>query len=183
MPRIDLATLEHAAAIAELVDSAYRGASGLRGWTTETHLIGGQRTDVEEVSELLTKPNAHFFLLWEDETLVACCLLERRETSAYFGMFAVSPLRQSKGYGARMLAHAETYAEQEWASEKMVMSVIKQRKELIAWYARKGFRDTGDTLAFPYGDERAGQPKRDDLIFLILEKPLSPTTAPPDSPR
>lgn len=170
--RIEIAEPEHASAIAQLVDSAYRGESGLRGWTTETHLIGGQRTDAGEISALLAQPNARFFILWDGDALAACCLLERRDTSAYFGMFAVSPLLQSQGYGARMLAHAESYAEAEWASERMVMSVIKQREELIAWYERKGYRDTGNTLPFPYGDERAGLPKREDLVFLVFEKPL-----------
>lgn len=179
-PRIEIATLEHTNAIVELVESAYRGASGLRGWTTETHLIDGQRTDEEEISALLRTPGAHFFILLEGEELAACCLVERREDSAYFGMFAVSPSRQSRGYGGQMIAHAERYAAEQWQAEQMVMSVIKQREELLGWYMRKGYRDTGKKLPFPYGNPRAGIPKREDLVFLVLEKPLTPTT-PPDS--
>ena len=30
------------------------------------------------------------------------------------------------------------------------------------WYARRGYRDTGERRPFPYGDKRAGRPKVDD---------------------
>lgn len=177
-PRIEIATLEYTEAIVALIESAYRGDSGLRGWTTETHLIDGQRTDDEEIVALLCAPNSHFFILLEGEELAACCLLERREDSAYFGMFAVSPLRQSRGYGGQMIAHAERYAAEQWQVDKMVMSVIKQREELLEWYIRKGYRNTGKTLPFPYGNPRAGIPKRDDLVFLVLEKAITPQGSP-----
>jgi hypothetical protein len=52
------------------------------------------------------------------------------------------------------------------------MTVIAQRAELIAWYARKGFSPTGEIAPFPYGDPRFGLPRRDDLYFVVLEKPL-----------
>lgn len=172
MPAIEYATPADAHALAHLIDSAYRGESGLRGWTTETHLIGGQRTDAQEIGSLLTQDNIQFFVLRENHALLACCMLELRKNEAYFGMFAVSPTRQSAGFGGRLLAHAEAYAKQQWKAQKMMMSVIKQRLELLAWYHRKGYRDTGNTLPFPYGNPRAGLPKRDDLVFLVLEKHL-----------
>jgi len=50
--------------------------------------------------------------------------------------------------------------------------VIRQRDELIAWYERRGYRRTGRTEPFPYGDERAGIPKQDDLEFVVMEKEL-----------
>jgi hypothetical protein len=53
------------------------------------------------------------------------------------------------------------------------MTVIVQRVELIAWYERHGYRRTGETKPFPYGDERFGLPRRDDLAFEVLSKTLS----------
>jgi hypothetical protein len=50
--------------------------------------------------------------------------------------------------------------------------VIRQRVELIARYERHGYSRTGESKPFPYGDERFGQPKRDDLAFEILSKAL-----------
>ena len=46
------------------------------------------------------------------------------------------------------------------------------RDALIGWYLRRGHRKTGETEPFPYGDDRFGEPLRDDLSFLVLEKKL-----------
>jgi hypothetical protein len=35
-----------------------------------------------------------------------------------------------------------------------------------------GYRRTGATQPFPYGDERFGTPLRDDLHFIVLEREL-----------
>jgi hypothetical protein len=50
--------------------------------------------------------------------------------------------------------------------------VISIRDELIAWYERRGYHRTGQYKPFPYGDERFGIPKRDDLRFELLVKAL-----------
>jgi hypothetical protein len=52
------------------------------------------------------------------------------------------------------------------------MTVIHCRDTLIAWYERRGYRRTGETRPFPYGDARFGEPRRSDLYFVVLEKPL-----------
>ena len=52
----------------------------------------------------------------------------------------------------------------------MEMTVIAQREDLIAWYERRGYTRTGETRPFPYGDERFGRPRRDDLVFVVLRK-------------
>ncbi len=54
----------------------------------------------------------------------------------------------------------------------MVLTVIAQRPELIAWYQRRGYLPTGDTRPFPYGDDRKGIPRRSDLHFVVLAKQL-----------
>jgi hypothetical protein len=54
----------------------------------------------------------------------------------------------------------------------MEMTVIRQREDVLAWYRRRGFVPTGQKKAFPYGDERAGIPKRDDLEFVVLSRRL-----------
>ena len=52
------------------------------------------------------------------------------------------------------------------------MTVLQQRAELIAWYGRLGYTLTGEHASFPYGDERFGVPRHDDLAFVVLEKRL-----------
>jgi|GEM_PF-4047874 len=51
-------------------------------------------------------------------------------------------------------------------------AVTGQRETLIAWYARRGYLVTGKREPFPYHDPRAGTPRRADLVFEVLEKPL-----------
>ena len=58
----------------------------------------------------------------------------------------------------------------------MRMTVIDIRDELIAFYERRGYARTGRKKPFPYGDERFGIPKRDDLRFEILEKRFEAAT-------
>ena len=163
--------------IVALVELAYRGDSGRRGWTTESDLLDGQRTDADEVSTLLAAPDSAVLLAEEDGKLVASCHVERRGNAGYFGMFAVDPTQQDHGVGKAMLARAEMHARECWHSSAMVMSVIVQRAELIAWYGRRGYRPTGEYLPFPYGDARFGVPRRDDLRFEVLRKDLGTLAA------
>jgi len=162
--------------IADLVESAYRGESSREGWTTEADLLDGQRTDAEAISAVIAGPGSVMLLAEAGGKLVGCCQLERRpEATAYFGMFAVRPGGQGRGWGGQILAEAERLARDEWAASTMVMSVLAQRRDLIAWYERRGYRRTGETTPFPYGNERFGVPKRPDLSFAILAKPLPET--------
>jgi GNAT superfamily N-acetyltransferase len=161
-------------AIVALVESAYRGESGLRGWTTETHLLDGRRTDGDLVTELLLSPKCSAVLLAHaGDELLGCCHIEKHDHSAYFGMFAVNPARQNGGLGRRLLAEAERYARDVWRCTAMHMKVIDARSELIAWYERRGYRRTGEYSPFPYGDERVGVPRRDDLRFELMIKDFS----------
>jgi ribosomal protein S18 acetylase RimI-like enzyme len=107
--------------------------------------------------------------------LVGCCFIERRDHGrAYFGSFAVRPGLQGGGIGKGMLAEAERIARDDWACSVVEMTVIAQREDLIAWYVRCGYVITGETRPFPYGETRFGLPRRDDLHFAVLEKPLAP---------
>lgn len=160
-------------AILALVESAYRGGASRQGWTTEADLLDGQRTDPAGVAELIGKPGSRVLLAEADGELLACAQLERLGAAAYFGMFSVRPGRQGNGVGRAVLAEAERIAREEWRCPEMQMTVISIRDELIAWYARRGYRRSGEFKPFPYGDERFGIPKRDDLRFEILLKPLN----------
>jgi ribosomal protein S18 acetylase RimI-like enzyme len=156
-------------AIIDLVESAYRGDSSRQGWTTEADLLDGQRTDRAEV--VAAVPD---LLLAIDDAgdLVGCCALVPKDGHAYFGMFAVRPKLQGAGIGGALIDEAERVAAAHglaWVE----MTVLSVRAELIAFYLRRGYVDTGDTRPFPYGDERFGRPRVEDLSFVVLRKALT----------
>jgi GNAT superfamily N-acetyltransferase len=167
-----LATPADIPAILALVESAYRGDVSRKGWTTEADLLDGQRTDPAGVAELIAKPGSCLLLAERDGTLLACANLEKRGDAGYFGMFSVRPDLQGGGIGRATLAEAERIARDDWHCREMQMTVISVRNELIAWYERRGYERTGRYSPFPYGDERFGIPKRDDLRFELLVKRL-----------
>ncbi|WP_457034018.1 GNAT family N-acetyltransferase [Kitasatospora sp. P5_F3] len=158
------------AALLELVESAYRGDASRAGWTTEADLLDGQRTDAEGVAAAIGAPEGVVLLAERDGELLACCQLEHRGETAYFGMFSVRPTQQGGGLGRAVLAQAELVARERWGVTALEMTVIVQRAELIAWYERRGYRRTGEFSPFPYGDERFGVPRRPDLRFEKLIK-------------
>ena len=167
-----LATPGDVAVIVPLVESAYRGDVSRKGWTTEADLLDGQRTDPAGVADLITKPGSCMLLAERDGALLACANLEKRGEAGYFGMFSVRPDLQGAGIGRATLAEAERLARDDWHCREMHMTVISVRDELIAWYERRGYKRTGIQSPFPYGDERFGIPKRDDLRFELLVKAL-----------
>jgi ribosomal protein S18 acetylase RimI-like enzyme len=167
------ATAADAPALVALVNSAYRGDSSRAGWTTEADLLDGQRIDVGTVIETIATRGNVILLHEQDHILVACVLIERTGEDCYVGMLTVRPTAQGTGLGHRLLEAAERWAIEQWSSRSMHMTVIKQRLELIAWYERRGYSRTGERKPFPYGDPRFGVPRRDDLEFDVLCKPLS----------
>jgi ribosomal protein S18 acetylase RimI-like enzyme len=161
------------AAVVDLVESAYRGEESRAGWTTEADLLDGQRTDARAVAEIVASPGRVMLLAEADGVLAGCCQLERRPPAgAYFGMFSVRPAAQGQGWGRQILAEAERLARAEWDAATMTMTVLEPRRDLIGWYERRGYRPTGESRPFPYGNARFGIPRRPDLSFIVLEKPL-----------
>lgn len=174
--RFRAAGAEDVPAIVELVESAYRGDASRAGWTTEADFLDGRRTDRREIESVLAREQSRILLAERDGELVACANVAVEDGTGYFGMFSVVPSLQGQGIGKLVLAEAERIAAEEWSCPAMRMSVIDIREDLIPFYERRGYHRTGIKKPFPYGDARFGLPKRDDLRFEILEKPLARTS-------
>jgi ribosomal protein S18 acetylase RimI-like enzyme len=159
--------------IVDLVNSVYRGDQSRKGWTTEADLLDGQRTDREEVVDVIDSDVQQVLLGEIGGQLVGCCEIEQRPGAVgYLGMLSVQPGVQGSGIGRTIFAEADRIARKELGSAEMCIQVIRQRYQLIAWYERLGYVRTGETIPFPYGNERCGVPKRADLEFVTLTKRL-----------
>jgi len=122
---------------------------------------------------MAAKPHATM-LLWRqpDDALLGCVWMRpEHEGVWYLGLLAVDPSEQKAGLGRKLLQSAEEWAQQRGANE-IRMTVVHLRAALIEWYQRRGYVLTGETKPFPYGDNRYGIPKRDDLYFVVLQKQL-----------
>ena len=160
----------HAEPLAEFINRAYRGDSSRQGWTTEADLIDGTRTDAELIANVIEDKNSTLLLLEEDNRIIACVELRIEDHKMYLGMLTVDPEMQGRGIGKKMMAAAEDHARAK-GSRMIYMTVLTPRKELIAWYDRHGYKNTGHTKPFAFNDPRYGQP-RESLEFVILTKKL-----------
>lgn len=192
------ATLDDVSVVVDLVESAYRGKASRAGWTTEADLLDGQRTDEIEIREIIGRTHSRIrlaeqsvvgvhhakrdqtnALLTQDNAIknsfiVACVRIENAGDAGYIGMVSVRPTLQNAGVGRQLLDEAERVIRDELHLPRARMTVIGQRGTLIAWYERRGYSLTGKREQFPYGQPRAGTPRRDDLYFEVLEKILAP---------
>ncbi len=184
-PRATVATAQpaEAAALAVFVNRAYRGAAAREGWAHEADLLDGQRTDAATLAAEMAGPGTILVLRAVGTGEVLACVATRPirapdgRDDCYFGMLAVDPPRQGRGLGRRLVDVVEERACVAGCIA-VEITVIHLRATLIAWYERLGYRPTGRTEPFPYGDQRFGLPKRDDLHFVVLRKRLA-GAAPP----
>ena len=167
---ITKATLQDIPSLNMLINSAYRGETSKKGWTTEAHLLAGKRTTEEELEQIILDPKNTFLKYTENDQIIGSVLLVEKENQLYVGMLTVSPELQNSGIGKKMLAEAEIHAKTLGLST-LSMTVVSVRSELIAWYKRHGYVDTGEREPFPSSDIHiniSDQP----LEFIFLEKRL-----------
>lgn len=160
-------------ALHQLVESAYRGDSAKRGWTHEADLLGGQRTDLESLQDIMADPNQVILLAIDGATIAGCVQLVRvKQGLAYLGLLTVDPDRQTGGLGKKLLSASELYVSENWQAQAIEMTVIRQRADLIAYYERRGYALTGECRPFPLDDPRYGLPKTSELEFVVLRKQI-----------
>ena len=157
--------------ICRLVNSAYRGADGERGWTCEADWVDGPRVGYRQVAELLGAVDSWLLVGTLRGRVTACVHLQYTGTDAHLGMLAVAPNQQAVGLGSSLVHHAERCAQQVLGAQRIVISVLSQRSELIAFYERRGYRRTGSVAAYPV-HLNVGIPKYSDLTVECLTKSL-----------
>lgn len=166
MIRFRIAKPADVPALRLLVESAYRGESARQGWTHEADLLDDERTSDAEIVDAIADENARVLLAEIEGRLAGTVTIRNLGNGrAYLGMLCVDPGLQAGGLGRALIADAEDAAAEEFGATVMEMTVIHARSELIAWYERRGYARTGETRAFPYGENH-------HLSMTVLERRL-----------
>lgn len=153
---VRMASLPDAEGIKTLINSAFR--------TAEEFFIETDRISLESVKDLFITGK---FMLSESESVVAACVyIELRGDRAYFGLLAVDPARQHSGLGSLLVDAAEEYG-RGVDCRFMDIKVVNLRDELIGFYRRRGYVETG-TSPFP-ADLETKLP----CHFIEMTKPLA----------
>lgn len=169
---IAIAGIADIPAVTGLLNIAYRGEASKQGWTTEADLITGEiRTDENMVQEVIQQPCSVILKYTNDEQHITGCMnLQQHGDKLYLGMFSVSPQLQGGGIGKQLLKAAEEYA-LHLQCKTIYMSVISVRIELINWYKRHGYKDTGERK--PFAEDGLTGKHLQAMEFMILEKTLN----------
>lgn len=158
-------------ALEVLINSAYRGESSKQGWTTEADLLDGIRTCADELKKIIGTSGSQILkCLNRENCIIGCVHVEQRGEELHVGMLTVAPALQNQGIGKLLLAACEAEAKR-LGSHSISMQVISLRSELIAWYERHGYINTGIKKPFPMDDPAFGLPKQ-FLEFVVLRKAL-----------
>ena len=156
--------------IVDLVNIAYRCKSNT-GWTSESDIIDGVRTNRVAVMALLALPQSEVFVVKDKNRIVACVHLEKDNDKASVGMLAIDPFLQGQGLGSMLLEYVETFARDHFLVKKVVMCVVAQRTELVDYYLRRGYFSEGDLCEYPC-HLNVGTPVQDGLSIQFLYKIL-----------
>lgn len=168
--RFAFATPVDVPALAVLIERAYRGPEAAKGWTNESEILTGPRSSPAEIEGLIRDADTKFLVAFDGDRLVACALLKKHGTGAYFGMFAIDPDTQGSGLGKLMMSRCDDAVRELWNANYLRLTVISLREKLIAWYERRGFIQTGEQEPFPF--DTAPGALRTDFHLTVLQKAL-----------
>ncbi|KAJ5542599.1 hypothetical protein N7535_005021 [Penicillium sp. DV-2018c] len=167
------ATEADASQLQQLIECAFRAVDSREGWTDDLGLSSSFRIDLQEVLAMINKPDIVMLMATNDEKkLVGSIGTAKRDANhARLFMLAVDPSQQHSGIGRQVLAYAEDYCRQTWGVSTLCLNALSNRLQLITWYSRHGYEETGETSPFPREKfEKLDLPE--DLCFVEFEKIL-----------
>lgn len=155
------ATIDDAPAMHAIIHAAYR-TEHENAWTSEAHLVEGERISLAELRAILIDhADSEPFLVAEQGDaegaangsthIVGCIQIQTHgcaDDEAMFGLFSVSPALQGHGVGGKLVRAALTLMKQDLGKRQAKLWVLNARTELIAWYEKLGFRHTEEKVTF-----------------------------------
>jgi len=146
-----------------VIERAYRGIYARIGWTHEADLVTGPRTDIETLTSLIDG-DSRLLVALDGDTMLGCVnIAGRGDGLAFLGLLCVDPDLQARGVGKQLMTAAENTARALFHADRIEMTVIDRRTELIAWYIRQGYLPTGEVRPFPI-------PLDPPLAMTVLQK-------------
>ena len=151
-----------------VIERAYRGDAARVGWTFESDLLSGPRTDLASLEGIIASPADRLLVALNDHGAPVGCvqITDRGQEIAYLGLLCIDPHLQASGLGRRLIAAAEEQAAIVFGASLMEMTVIDSRHELIGWYQRRGYALTPEKRPFPI-------PLDPPLEMVVLAKALA----------
>ena len=157
------------AALLNLINSAYRGTDGAGRWTTEAHLVAGDRISERDLQVLLVDPQLHWLLAESSGEVCGCIAIKQYPDVTELGTFAIAPSLQGTGLGKQLLAQAESIAQSRLLP--LQVTVVSLNSALIQFYQRRGYQDTGLRLPYPV-EQNVGTPLQAGIELVVLQKSL-----------
>jgi GNAT superfamily N-acetyltransferase len=152
---VRVAQMQDAEAITRVINAAFRRA--------ESFFIERDRIDPETVRDLLRK--GVFLVAEEASVLTGCVYVEPRGDRSYLGLLSVDPESQKSGLGSTLMIAAEDYCAK-IGSRYVDLQIVNLRKELPAFYRRRGYVETGTAPFIPGIDTKL------PCHFIKMSKPL-----------
>ena len=138
-------------------------------YLVERFFVDGDRIAPDGLTRLAGKGT---FLIGEDDGRGrACVYVELRGERGYFGLLAVDPTSQHRGWGRRMIAAAEAFC-LDAGCVALDINVVNLRAELPPFYASLGYVQTGTA---PFTDPRATRPCHLIVMTKNLQEPRALT--------
>ncbi|NYT40065.1 GNAT family N-acetyltransferase [Sphingomonas sp. R-74633] len=161
------ATRDDLPALHPVIERAYRGETARAGWTHEADLIiEGTRTDLTTLTAIVDDPAQRLLVAIGENGPIGCVqVISKGDGLAYLGLLCVNPGLQDAGLGKRLVTAAEDCARDTFGANAMEMTVIDRRRELIAFYERRGYAVSGEKRDFPIALDPP-------LLMDVLVKPL-----------
>lgn len=164
--QLNIANKKDASSICELLNLAYRGDAG---WTTECHLVAGNRSCETDVLLDINSSDRYMLVYKPKNVIQACISVQNKNNRAYIGSFAVSPHMQNAGVGKSILYLAEQFAITKFQPKEFILVVLSSRIELIEFYKRRGYERSGTVKPYP-ADLNVGIPLSSGLTIEELVK-------------
>lgn len=124
--------------------------------------------DMKKFIEESGKPNTLLFAFEEDSVVGTVQIQPSADHphEAEIGLFAVSPLHQSRGIGGNLIRNAMLEMKEQGYTSAF-LHVLENRPEILTWYRKLGFQETGERVPFIWTEKLKFDKS---LHFLTLKK-------------